>query len=440
MRIASATFGLGGVTLYFLIVRRLAGARVATLAGLLVAFSPYFVYHAKFGRPYSQALFFAMAFTWVFFFGETWGRGRRRAALAVLTPLAIGSYYPMLGWFATFYLVVLADDLRRGRSDAFRDHFVTGAISLVGVVPVLVPLATSIGAFHVPYWLIGANSFSSVLAEEFFFAGTTLGGGGGAAQAVSLFLLALILAPAILLALGRRTAPDVHPVLTVLPLVAPGLLTAYDFFFARDVMFYPRGFIASAPFLFSGWVLCVLAVRVPRWMKIAYVAIVLLPFALSSLYVARVDARHPYYRGGDLMKRATDEIARLRQGDDLVLVHGWWVAPYLRYFLDGRAEVRGAGESQVKLAGPQGDVAVALAEVAALPDARRVLLVVNDLASTFADPRGEVERSMRASRPVLWERPCLEEPVPGFEWFCRRMILFGARSPAAAPPSDTRHP
>jgi hypothetical protein len=430
LRGIAALFGVGGVLLFYQLLRRTIGPGVALSSGLLAAFSPFLLFHARSARPYSQFLFFGMAFALAFFATDGWRRWARRALLTALTVLAAGTYYVGLTYFAAFYLVVLWDHLRAGRRERLLEDFATGVISLWAALPVLLPLLRGGDLLSTSFWQIGANTLDGILCEQLLLAGTTFAGGGAFARAVSLTVTALVLAPAVFLA-RRRRWPQCHPLLYSLWAIAPLPLAAWGLFAGRSVLFYPRGFIGSMPFLLVYLDLAVRSDAVPRWLRRGLVMLLLPLFLLSSRGVVQVDMHHAYYHGVDLMPAVARALSL--KGDDLLLVHSWWIAPYLRYLLQDRAEVQGAGEAARDVAHARGEVAAALADVEALPAARRVLLVDNDLARLQSDPGGAVEARLRATRTVLWERDCLEKPVAGFEWFCRKLVLFDRRTATHSP-------
>jgi hypothetical protein len=66
-----------------------------------------------------------------------------------------------------------------------------------------------------------------------------------------------------------------------------------------------------------------------------------------------------------------------------------------------------------------------LEDLATLPPRARVLLVVNDLAVRQTDPDGQVVAALKATRPLIRERPCLYPALPGAGLVCTRIYVFG---------------
>jgi len=145
LRIPPAVFSTLSVPLFYVLVRRLGTERIAWHAALLMAISPYFIFYAKDARPYSQALFTCLLFTWGWVVTEgTTHPWRRRALIAALTALAVGSQYYSLIFFAAIYSQCLWLNWQSGRRAAMWDDLLTGAISLVAISPLLLLFALSV--------------------------------------------------------------------------------------------------------------------------------------------------------------------------------------------------------------------------------------------------------------------------------------------------------
>ena len=108
----------------------------------------------------------------------------------------------------------------------------------------------------------------------------------------------------------------------------------------------------------------------------------------------------------------------LERDYDLVLVHHWWMGQYYHYYLSEPQTVWPLGRDRT-------GTPAALEDLAKVPAGARVVLVVNDLA-TGIDPDGSVLAALKATRPLIRERPCLHSALPGTGLVCARIYLFGA--------------
>lgn len=163
LRLASATFALASLPLVALLGRRLAGARVALVATVLVASSWLFLFHGVYGRMYSLFLCCSLACTLALLEALERGGWKRWAlwALAALLTVATHPYgVLLLGGQAAYVLAT--------RRDRLREAAVTGSVVLV---------------LGIPFWLTDL-----VLANRF---DVGVGGGGrklGGPEAVARYL------------------------------------------------------------------------------------------------------------------------------------------------------------------------------------------------------------------------------------------------------------
>jgi len=188
----------------------------------------------------------------------------------------------------------------------------------------------------------------------------------------------------------------------------------------------PRGFISTAPFLLAYWVSFTREMRLGAWPRRAYVASLLVPFLINGLLVATQHPAQPYFRGRALLADVARDVETDRKDYDLVLVHHWWMGQYYHYYLSEPQTVWPIGRDRE-------GTAAALDDLTRVPAGARVLLVVNDLA-TGTDPDGSVVAALKATRPLVRERPCLHSAVPGTGLVCARIYLFGAAPPPSGQP------
>jgi hypothetical protein len=196
------------------------------------------------------------------------------------------------------------------------------------------------------------------------------------------------------------------------------LVAAGGALLGRNWLFYPRGFISTAPFLLAYWVSVTREMRVGAWRLRAYAALLLVPFAINGLLVAIQHPSQPYFRGREVLADVARNVEVDRKDYDVVLVHHWWMGQYYYYYLSEPQKVWPLGR------GREG-IGAALEDLAKVPAGARVLLVVNDLA-TGSDPDGSVVAALQAARPLVRERSCLYSSLPGTGLVCARIYLFGA--------------
>jgi 4-amino-4-deoxy-L-arabinose transferase-like glycosyltransferase len=421
-----ALFGAASVPLMFVLVRRGHTARLALPVALLAACSPYLVFYSRDASPYTQLLFFTLLFTYAFDATRVSRPLSRRLALGACAALAVASHYYALVYLAAFYTVALAGHRRAGRREELRADLLTGCLTVVAIAPFLSPLLFGLGHSSVPYWQVSDVSLPGILAEQFLFLGTTLPHGGVFAAILNLSVFGLLVLP-LLDALRRRSElVAAEPVLSSLWWLAPGMVAGLGILIGQDLLFYPRGFISTAPFLLTYWVLFTRALSGPSWARRAYGAVLLVPFVLSGYLVATSDPAQAYLRGRESLAEVVRQVDVHRDEFDLIVVHHWWLAPYFSYYSVDRSKVWALGRDS---AGPSG----ALGDVDRVPPGARVLLVLNDVARS-SDPGGGVVAALMSRRSLIRELPCPGDAARGRGLVCNRMLLFGPADPVRPDP------
>ena len=417
VRAPPALFGALSVPIFFLFMKRRYPAAVALDAALLAAWSPFLVFYSRDARPYAQLLFFTTAFAYAFDATRASPPLRRRLLLALCAVLAVASHYFGLVFLAAFFAVILAGHARARRRAELREDLTTAVVVLVGLLPFAVALLAGMRRVSVPYWQISRVGLAGILAEQFLFLGTTLPGGGAMESILNVVVAGLLCVPLLYAVARRRDLIRAEPLVSGLWWLAPVLVAAGGALLARNWLFYPRGFISTAPFLLAYWVSFTREMRVAAWRRRAYAALLLVPFLINGLLVATQHAGQPYFRGRALLADVARDVEADRKDYDLVLVHHWWMGQYYYYYLSEPQTVWPLGRNRE-------GTAAALDDLARVPAAARVLLVVNDLA-TGPDPDGSVVAALKAARPLVRERPCLHSALPGTGLVCARIYLFG---------------
>lgn len=417
LRAPPALFGVLSVLLFFRFLKRRYPGRVALPAALLASWSPFLVFYSRDARPYSQLLFFTTAFAYAFDVTRSSSSVRRRLLLALAAVLAVTSHYFALVFLAAFMAVIIVEHARAGRRAEMRSDLTTGAVVFLALVPLALALLIGLRRLSAPYWQISRVGVSGILAEQFLFLGTTLPGGGRMETVLNLVVTGLLCVPLVHAVARRRDLVSAEPLLSCLWWVAPALLAAAGVLVGRNWLFYPRGFISTAPFLLAYWVSFTAEMRVRAWKRRAYAASLLVPFVLNGLLIVVQHPDQPYFRGREVLARIARDVEA--EGDhDVVLVHHWWMAQYYYYYLSEPLKVWPLGR---KRAGSK----AALEDLATVPAGARVLLVVNDLATAQADPEGSVVAALKAARPFVRERSCLYPTLSGAGLVCTRIYLFG---------------
>lgn len=418
LRAPQALFGALSVLLFFRLMKRRYPPVVALLTALLAAVSPFLVFYSRDARPYAQLLFFTMAFTYAFDATRAFPPLRRRLLVALAAVLAVASHYFALAFLAAFFTVILAGHARARRRAEMRDDLTTAVVVLAVLLPFALALLAGMRRVSLPYWQISRVGVAGILAEQFLFLGTTLPGGGAMESVLNLVVAGLLCVPMLHAVASRRDLIRAEPLVSSLWWVAPVLVAAAGGLVGRNWIFYPRGFISTAPFLLAYWVSFTHEMRVAAWKLRTYVALLLAPFLVNGLLVATQHASQPYFRGRALLADVARNVEADRKDYDLVLVHHWWMGQYYYYYLSEPRTVWPLGRDRE-------GIGAALDDLAKVPARARVLLVVNDLA-TGPDPDGRVVAALKAARPLVRERPCLYSDVPGTGLVCARIYLFGA--------------
>jgi 4-amino-4-deoxy-L-arabinose transferase-like glycosyltransferase len=430
LRLPPALFGVLSVPLVFLLFRRLHSTRLAFRSALIAALSPYLIFYSMQARPYAQLLFFSLVYTYAFYETQAWPAAKRRLVLCVCVFLAVGSHYYALVYLAAFYGLVLTSHALAGRWRDLRREFLTGVFSLAAVVPLLLILLRRLGTLSFAYWQISDLSLPGVLVEEFLFLGTTLPGGGILAAMVNLVVVGLLLLPLVYAAFRSRRGIANQPLISLIWLIMPAMIVGLELVSRQDLLFYPRGFIPTTPFLLGYWILFTGSMPMRRWLKRLYVLLLMVPFGLSSIAVATNSPRQAFFRGRELMAEIVQRAEDHRDEFDLILIHHWWVTQYFVYYYPDKDLVRGLGSSWYREAAERGEAWAIWQDLASLPRDARLLLVLNNLATLHADPMGIALHALRSTRPIVRDFPCLEDSVWAELLYCNRMILFGPASAA----------
>jgi len=409
LRAPQAFFGALAVPLAVSVVRR-RHAALALPVGLLAAASPFLVFYSKEARPYAQLLFFALLFVSIFEKDRSGCGFRRRGALCLATVLTLTSHYYSIVFFTAFYAVTLSNHAWRSRRDDLRADVRTGALTLLASAPFLLPFLAGAGSVSEAYWRLANLSVAGTVVEQFLFFGTTLPGSGPLPTVLNALFGGLLALPLVHTLWKRTRVGDTEPLFS-LWLAAP-LIAALASLLGPDLLFYPRGFIPTTPFLFAYWVAFTRAMDVTRRVRRLYVGILLAPFLYNALLVATHHPAHPYFRGRELLVDIARDAGKDAKSYDLVLVDHWWMAQFYYYALPEPEKVRLFGGATP-----------VLGEVKLLPREARLLLVVNDLA----DAENGVARALASERPLIRERECLYPSLAGTGLVCRRVLLFGPR-------------
>ena len=417
LRAPQALFGVLSVLLFFRLLQRRYPPGVTLPAALLAAWSPFLVFYSRDARPYSQLLFFTTAFAYAFEATRGSSAVRRRLLLVLAAVLAVASHYFAVVFLAGFMVVTLSAHARAGRRAELRHDLTTCAVVFLALLPFALGLLVGLRRVSAPYWQVSRVGVSGILAEQFLFLGTTLPGGGGIETVLNVMVAALLCVPLVHAARHRRPLVEAEPMLSGLWWVAPVLVAAVGVLAGRNWLFYPRGFISTAPFLLAYWVLFTAEMRIGAWTRRAYVAALLVPFVGNGLLVAVQHPGQPYFRGREVLADIARDVEADRKDYDLVLVHHWWMAQYYYYYLSEPLAVwplgrRGGGRGAVH-------------DLERVPPRARVLLVVNDLATGQSDRDGSVVAALKAARPLVRERPCLYPSLRGGGLVCSRIYLFG---------------
>jgi hypothetical protein len=432
LRLPQAVFGTLAIPMAFAVFQRLWTRRVAIVATLLAALSPFLVFYSKHARPYAQLLFFCLLWVYAAERTRTWPAWRRYLALATTAALAVATHYYALVFLGSVYLIQLASHLLARRRIELWREVREGLVTLAVLSPLLLLFLAQLVGLSMPYWKRDRVGLAAIWTEEFLLLGSSLGAADGRAAWFHVIVASLLLAPYGWFLWRRRRQVLNEPFL----LVGPAMPILVSALVGQGNLFFPRGFIPSVPFLLAGWVRCTSEMESGRSKRV-YATLLIVPFLVSSYSVATSHPGHGFFRGREIMPEIVDRARSFEHEYDLLLVHHWWLAQYVSFYHPEPARVRGLGMERRGQASRSGELAAVMADVAALPRGARLLLMRNDLASEV-DSRDLVVATLRARRPLLRELPCRENPVPGESLLCQRMFLFGPDTPDGSGTSDGR--
>jgi 4-amino-4-deoxy-L-arabinose transferase-like glycosyltransferase len=148
-RSLSVVLGLGIVTLGYLFSRRLFNEKVAWIAGLLLAVSPFQIHYAQEVRMYALLAGLLIAATWAYWEALTSDRPMYWAGVSVLSAGALYSHN-----LAALYLLplLITPHLLRRWSTAIKS-FLAGLGALVLYMPWLLGVPSQIARVHASYWI-----------------------------------------------------------------------------------------------------------------------------------------------------------------------------------------------------------------------------------------------------------------------------------------------
>jgi hypothetical protein len=425
LRVPPALFGSLSVPLACLVVRRLRPGHLGLATGVLSALSPFLIFYSVQARPYAQLLFTCLLFALAFLATEGSPRPwRRRALLCACSVLAVGSHYYALVFLCAFYAVRGVAHLRAHRLDALRDDLASGSLVLVATLPLVALLVLGLVRLDLHHWQVSTLTLPAIFAEHFLFLGNTLGEGSDLRHlALSLLVAALVALP---FPLAWRRVDAAGRELALLGVAAPALVALLELLTGIDLLFYPRGFIACVPFLLAAWLVFAAHLPGPSRLRNAYLALLLIPFAINGLAVATARPAQAFFLNRDAMHDIVRQAETFDDDFDVLVVHHWWLSWYFVYYYPKPEKIWDPGELLVarRTGEPQ-------RVLAGLPKDARILLVLNSLATRHADPGDLVVQQLARERTLRREITCQPYPVPGDSLFCERMLLFG---PARAGP------
>ena len=421
LRVAAAVFGTLAVPLTFAAVARLHGPRLGLLTAALTALSPFLIYYSMQARPYAQLLAGCLLFAWAAAASAQGRSALGRAGVVGAAFVAVASHYYAIVFLGTWYTLRAGAALLDRRWRAGRTEVLEGLLVFVALSPLLALLLRRLGSLGVRYWQSEGFGVSEILTDELLLAGTSLG-----PNPVAFLGLVLILLPFLVTARRQPRLFLEHPWLLLGPAM-PVFAGAGGLLLGESLLFYPRAYIGSAPFLLAALALLVPAAFPQTWLRRAYAGALLLPFLVSTAYVAVASPRDPFYYGREVLEEIADSVAALGQDYDVVAVHHWYLTQFVAFYNHAEPKrIVGLGMFRRDEAALLGEIPAALLDVEALPPGARVLLMQNAVASQGSDPDGAVRAALEARRPLLRTLPCRRRRLPREEIFCDRLFLFGA--------------
>jgi len=429
LRFPPVLFGIATVPLTCLLFRRLLPARQAAAVTGLVLMSPFLIHHAMTARPYSQLLFFSLLFTYAFYVSRSMPLLKRRVLLCACTALTIASHYYALLHFAAFYAVVLVGHFLRARRPLLKEDFATGVWTLLFSSPLLILPLRQVGVASIPYWEFSNINLTVVLSEQLWFVGLQLLSKSFWITLISGLIVALWALP-VYWRWRRGQLPQLEPTIWVLGWLPLLVMWLFSLVLGRSIVYYPRAYIASTPFLFAVWVACTAGLPWKRWARRSYLTSVLLPFVYIGSFYALSDPRQAHLRGRDITAQMIAQAEDHSSEYDLLLIHHHWLGAYFMYRFKEREKLVLLGEAG-SLEGKQDPTQAALDELRTIPGSTRVMLALNDVATKLTDRHGLVLGALLRERKLLGEIPCHPELQPGLGVLCSRMFMFGPKeSPA----------
>lgn len=148
-RLLSVLLGLVVVVLGYLFSRRLFDTRVALIAGLLLAISPFQIHYAQEIRMYTLLAGFLVAATWLYWEALESGRPVYWAGVAVLSAGAL--YTHNLAGLYLLPLMITPALLGRWRDAA--NSLLAATAALVLYLPWLVSIPSQVARVHGTYWI-----------------------------------------------------------------------------------------------------------------------------------------------------------------------------------------------------------------------------------------------------------------------------------------------
>lgn len=425
LRLPMAAAGILVLPFIYDLVRRWQSPSLAGWGVLLCAVNPFLVYYSRTARPYALMLLCCVLVVWV----HQRFCGRARFVIVPIAMLsAVASHYYALVFLATFFALIVWRDWEARDFERLREGLGLATAGLILCAPMLAAVFLRLGTLSVPYWALADITLPSLAVEQWLMLGTALGPPTLGRSVLTVALAALLLAPLILD--SRRS--ELHVVLRhgwwmpyALVLVAGATL-------GMDLLFYARGFIAATPFALVSWLHG--TARLRGWVQLGYLTLSLSVMVASTAMVASSSPRHPYYRGRAELEDIVRRVESHRSRYDLLVVHHWWMSMVFERYAADPLSVVPLNVARVSVA-PQAAWAGALAALDELPSEARIALVLNDLATEFADPASRVVRALESRRPRRGTAPCTDTPSRGTRLVCTKVIFFGPET-ADAPGDD----
>jgi 4-amino-4-deoxy-L-arabinose transferase-like glycosyltransferase len=153
VRLLSVLFGVLAILIIYVFARALAGERMALIAGLLMALSPFQIHYAQEIRMYSLLVFLLAAATLALWFGMRKERWYWWGIFSIT--IALAQYVHNLAVFYTLPLTLTPVIFRNWR--AVRNVFISGCIAIGLYLPWLVQLPSQFEKVRQSYWTTSPN-------------------------------------------------------------------------------------------------------------------------------------------------------------------------------------------------------------------------------------------------------------------------------------------